>query len=477
MIGRKKQNQQIPVQDGNLAGQQMSVQDQIKEGMKVSKPIYSVPDAPPPSAKENLKRVGLILGVIILLSGVGSLIYFAMFQPEPAMPIDPPKPKPTLTSIRISGDEELKNLKYLEDYKVATGNGNYLVEVVKTPKRLIYNGKEVYRGEDLVSGSLSPDGKKWAYETTRKEERTKRDENTKLLQTTIVDVATYTVDGQKWGERDNASLLGVSNDGAPTFLQSTGKQTPSQYGEPLNEQILYSGEEKRFQTSYGVISYVPSNNNKNWLVTTKNPSTKDVYDFYVSGSKKDNLDARIIKEVNVDDEGNYLVAFCQENSTSIGVGLIGKDCQISVNGKTRTTISGTVYLASVLGVKETYAGIDKELKQSFSKNARLDLIVEHRKDMDEDGAAELGVYLNETGDKYALTTSRMVTTTLNDGTQETKYRLYLSINSELIENEVNSPSLLDFGIGEDSPTLFVYGLPKPDPVAPTLDQRGPAATQ
>jgi hypothetical protein len=478
MIGRKKKEQLQSPPEG-AAGQEMSFEQQIEEGMKSAKPIYSVPDAPAPSAKENLKRVGLLLGVIILLSGFGSLVYFVAFNKTEA-PVQAPKPepKPTLSSIKLKGDEELKNLKYEQDYSVEFANGNYLIEVVKTPKRLIYNGKEVYRGEDLVTSSLSPDGKKWAYQISRKEERTKRDENTKLLQTTTVDVATYFVDGQKWGERDNAKLLSLSNAGAPAFLQDTGRQTPSQYGEPLNEQVIYNGEEKRFTTSYGVVSYVPSGDNSSWLVTTKNPSTKDVYDFYVDGSKKDSLDARILKRLSVDDEGNYLVAFCQQPSEiTVGVGLIGKDCQISVNGKTRTTISGTVYLASVLGDKETYAGIDRELRQSFSKNARLDFIVEHRKDMDEDNATELGVYLNEGGDKYAVTSSRMVTVTKNDGTQETVYRMYLSINSELVENEVNAPSLLGFGTGEDSATLFIYELPKPDPVAPSLEVRGSAESE
>ncbi len=477
MIGRKKK-EQAGALSGDLPAAPISVQEQIKEGMKVAKPIYSVAEEPAPSAKESLKKVGIVLGTVILLSGIGALVYFAFFQPEPPVPPAPPEPKPALTYIKLKGDEELKNLKYLEDYSVETGNGNYLVEVTKAPKRLIYNGKEVYRGEDLVTSALSSDGKKWAYQTTRKEERTKRDENTKLLQTTVVDVASYIVDGQKWGERDSANLLGLSNAGLPTFLQDTGRQTPSQYGEPLNEQVIYRGNEKRFTTSYGVVYYAASNDDSSWLVTTKNPSTKDVYDFYVNGARKDNLDARILKRLSVDDAGNYLVAFCQEPSaTTAGVGLIGKDCQISVNGKTRTTISGTVYLAETLGGKETYAGIDRELKQSFSKNVRLDLIVEHRKDMDEDAATELGVYLNEAGDKYAVSTSRMVTTTKNDGTQETGFRMYLSINSELIENEINSASLLAFGIGEDSPTLFIYELPKPDPVAPTLQTRGSAQSE
>lgn len=474
MIGRKKK-EKVQVAGGDSSVQPMSVEEQIKAGITSAKPIYSVPNEPAPSAKDSLKRVGLVVGLVILLSGVGSLVYFFMSKPEPVAPVQAPEPKPTLSSIKLKADDEVKTLEYGRDYTVSVGNGNYLIEVIKTPKRLIYNGKEVYRGEDLVTSALSPDGKKWAYQTTRKEERTKRDENTKLLQTTTVDVAAYTVDGQKWGERDNANLLGVSNKGLPTFLQSTGEQTPSQYGEPLSGQVLYSGDEKRFETSYGVIDYVPSNNNESWLVTTKNPSTKDVYDFYVNGSKKDSLDARILKRLSVDDDGNYLVAFCQQSSDiTSGAGLIGKDCQISVNGKTRTTISGTVYLADGLSSKETYAGIDRELRQSFSKNARLDLIVEHRKDMDEDVNTELGVYLNETGDKYAVTTSRTVTTTKNDGTQETSFRMYLSINSELVENEVSSPSLLAFGIGEDSPTLFIYELPKPDLVAPTLETNGSA---
>jgi hypothetical protein len=370
------------------------------------------------------------------------------------------------SSVKITGDKELTTLNYGADYTIEVANSSYLVQVNRPPKRLFYNGKEVYRGEDLTSSALSADGKHWVVQTNRQEQRSKRDENTKILQNTMVDVSTYTVDGNKWGERDNARLVAINNAGKPNFIQKTGKQTPSQYGDALDEEVIYSGDDKRFETSYGVLSYQMSGDGSNWLTTTKNPSTRDVYDFFVNGTKKDSLDARIIKKISIDEDGNYMLAFCKETANFGGVGLIGKDCQISVNGKTRTTISGTVYLADVLGKKETYAGIDRELKQSFSKNARLDLILEHRKDMEEDPATILGVYLNQTGDKYAITTSRMVKTTKNDGTIDVSYRLYLSINSEFIENDINSPSILKFGSGDEDRTLFIYEIPKPEVVKP-----------
>ncbi|MDQ5913504.1 MAG: hypothetical protein QG623_122 [Patescibacteria group bacterium] len=439
-------------------------QNDLAAGTQFNQPIISGPENKPPQTKAIAKRVGLILVVVLILSGLGTVIYSAFFKKDPAPPPPPPPPKPVLTSIEIKGDQELKSLKYGDDYTVQVANSSYLVQVIRPPKRLFYNGKEVYRGEDLTSAVLSSDGKHWALQTNRQEQRSKRDENTKILQNTMVDVSTFLVDGQKWGERDVARLVDITNSGEPNFIQRTGKQTPSQYGLPLEEEVIYSGESKKFETSYGILSYQMSDDGSDWLATTANPSTKDVFDFFVNGVKKDSLDARIIKKISIDEDGNYLLGFCQQNADFGGVGLIGKDCQISVNGKTRTTIAGTVYLADVLGAKETYAGIDRELRQSFSKNSRLDLILEHRKDMEEDIATVLGIYLNQSGDKYALTTSRMVETTKNDGTKEVAYRLYLSINSEFIENDVDSPSLIKFGSGEEDETLFIYEIPKPDPV-------------
>jgi hypothetical protein len=444
------------------------LQNEINAGIHANKPIMSVPDSPPPQVGDVLKRFGVIIIGVLVLSAIGTLLFMVMNKKTPLLAPEPEKKKPVLSSVKMTGDQELKALVYQQDYTVQVSASNYLIHVVSTPKRLIYNGKEVYRGEDLIRSTLSADGKHYAYEITRKEQRTKRDENTKILQDTIVDVGTYVIDGNKWGEKDNSRLVGLTNDASPNYIQSTGKQTPSQFGEPLNEEVIYNGEDKRFQTSYGVLRYEMSDDGKNWLTTTRNPSTRDVNDFYVNGAKQDSLDARILKRLTIDQDGNYLIALCQQPSDLPGVGMIGQDCQISVNGKTRTTISGSVYLAEKLGQKETYAGIDRELRQSFSKNARLDLILEHRKDMDEDAATVLGAYLNQSGDKYAMTTARYVTITKNDGTQEVIYRVYLSINSELIENQINAPSLLKFGTGDDDETLFIYELPKPDPLPETI---------
>lgn len=85
------------------------------------------------------------------------------------------------------------------------------------------------------------------------------------------------------------------------------------------------------------------------------------------------------------------------------------------------------------------------------KNTRSELILEHSKDLDEEAKTALGVYLNESGDKYAVTTTRVL-----DG----KIRVNLSINSEAISNTVGGASLFGFGDGDDSATLFIYELPK-----------------
>lgn len=427
--------------------------DAVAEARKLNDAMINGEPTPPPDHSGALKRVVALFFGLFALAIFSAGLYWIFFKPEPAKPAPAPAPKPTTTSIKIEGDKDLSSLTYGVDYSVSTSGSNYLVNVYKSPKRVIYNGKEVYRGEDINAVVLSENGKYWAIQTNRQEMRSKRDENTKIVQDTEVSVATLTVNGQKWGERDNSRLVGLTDNGAPSFITKTGKQTPSQYGEALSEEILYIGEAEKFKTSYGVVGYDMSGDGANWLVTTANPSTKEVYDFFVNNTKKDSLDARILERVNIDSEGNYLLAFCQQPSDALGVGLIGKDCQISVNGKTRTTISGTVYLAGRLGLSEVYAGIDRELKQSFSKNSRTDLILEHRKDMDEDPNTVLGVYLNEPGDKYAVTTIRSVAG---------KIRVNLSINSELIENTVSSDSLFGFGDGDDAATLFIYELPKPE---------------
>ncbi len=462
--GKKKDTNQnsAPVTSNPLAPID-NHQNEVVAGTQFNKPIISGPENEPPQTKAVLKKVGIIIGIVLTLSILGTVIYSTFFKKEPVAPPPPPPPKPVTTSIEVKGDKELNSLKYGEDYSIQVANSSYIVQVVRPPKRLFYNGQEVYRGEDLTTAAISADGKHWALQTNRQEQRSKRDPNTKILQNTMVDVSTFTIDGQKWGERDNARLVAITNSGEPNFIQKTGNQTPSQYGVALEEEVIYSGDNKRFETSYGVLSYQMSDDGSDWLATTRNPSTKDVYDFFVNGVKKDSLDARIIKKISIDQDGNYLLGFCQQPSDFGGVALIGKDCQISVNGKTRTTISGTVYLADVLGQKETYAGIDRELRQSFSKNARLDLILEHRKDMEEDAATVLGVYLNQSGDKYAITTARNVEVTQNDGTKKTSYRLYLSINSEFIENDVDSASLLKFGSGDEDETLFIYKIPVPEP--------------
>jgi len=473
MLGgnKKKQEQAVATADTTKQPPQAVNHDKdLAAGMKFNNamhnPVINGPAQEPTDYKAIAKKVAIIIAAVLILSGIGTGIYYAFFRKEPAPPPTPPAPKPVTSSVKITGDKELTALKYGDDYTIEVANSSYLVQVNRPPKRLFYNGKEVYRGEDMTSSALSADGKHWVVQTNRQEQRSKRDENTKILQNTLVNVSTYNVDGQKWGERDNSRLVAINNDGKPNFIQKTGKQTPSQYGDALDEEVIYSGEEKRFENSYGILGYQMSGDGANWLVTTKNPSTKDVYDFFVNGTKKDSLDARIIKKISIDEAGNYMLGFCKATADFGGVGLIGKDCQISVNGKTRTTISGTVYLADVLGDKETYSGIDRELKQSFSKNNRLDLILEHRKDMEEDPATVLGVYLNQTGDKYAVTTSRMVKTTKNDGTIEVNYRLYLSINSEFIENDVKSASILKFGTGDEDRTLFIYEIPKVEETKP-----------
>jgi hypothetical protein len=431
----------------------------IDSGKNLNSEMINGPKNEQPKAEGALKRLGLIFAGIVVLSLISSLIYFMFFNAEPPAPAPATEPKPITTSVVIEGDAELKELKYGSDYSVQVAGPNYLVNVTTTPKRVFYNGEEVYRGEDVVSAYLSSNGKYWAVHTTRQEQRTKRDENTKIVQTTTVDVATIKVNGQDWGEKDNSILLGISDSGAPQLVQRTGKQTPSQYGQALEEEIVFSGESERFKTSYGLVSYKFSADGSDWLATTKNPSTQEVVDFFVNGAKKESLDARILKRVSIDEEGNYLLAFCKENSELIGAGLIGKDCQISVNGKTRTTISGTVYLADRLGLQETYAGIDRELRQGFSKNNRVDLALEHRKDMDEYPETILGAYINPRGDKYAVTTSRIIKSTATRPDEEPSLRVNLSINAEVIENKITRPSLFAFGTGEDEPTLFIYELP------------------
>jgi hypothetical protein len=436
---------------------------EIESAKVLNSKMIDGPESKPPKLAGSFKRLALLFGGIIILSLISSLIYFMFLKPEPPVPTPEPEPKPVTTSIEIKGDNEIAKLNYGLDYFVDVSGENYLVSIVKSPKRVIYNGEEVYRGEDLVASFLSANGKYWAIQTTRDEQRIKRDENTKIEQSTVVQVATFTVNNQEWGQKDNSRLLGVSDSGAPQYVHKTGKQTPSQYGEALEEEVVFAGESERFKTDYGVVSYRFSGDASDWLITTKNPSTKEVYDFFVNGAKKDSLDARILKRASIDNAGNYLLAFCKEGSEFTGVGLIGRDCQISVNGNTRTTISGTVYLASNLGLNETYAGIDRELRQGFSKNSRVDLILEHRKDMDEDPNTILGVYLNETGTKYAVVTSRQIkeiaSRTDTPQPNQERTRVNLSINAEVIDNSIMKPSLFAFGTGEDAETLFIYELP------------------
>lgn len=436
----------------NLADQATSqVVDPVAEARRVNDAMINGEPTPPPDHKGTGKRLLAIFGLIIGLAVLSSLVYWVFFRLEPAKPAPAAAPKPTTSYVKIEGDSELARLSYGVDYSVEFSGGNYLVEVVKSPKRLIYNGTEVYRGEDIAYSSLSESGKYWALETRRQETRSKRDEATKIVQNTVVSVSSFNINGQAWGEKDNAELLEVTDNGAPVILSKSGKQTPSQYGEALNEESIYFGESEKFKTSYGVINFEMSGDGANWLVTTANPSTKEVYDFFVKNTKKDSLDARILRRLAIDSRGNYLLAFCQQPSDAPGVGILGKDCQISVNGKTRTTISGSVYLAAELGSGEVYAGVDRELKQSFLKNSRSELILEHSKDLDEEVKTALGVYLNENGNKYAITTTRVL-----DG----KTRVNLSINSEAVSNTVIGPSLFGFGNGDDSATLFIYELPK-----------------
>lgn len=427
--------------------------DIVSESHKLNDALINGEPEKAPNHRGSAKRLALIFVGLFVVSILLAVSYVSLFKPGPVKPTPAPAPKPAISYVKIEGDKDLNSLTYGTDYSVAVSGKNYLAAISKSPKRVIYNGKEVYRGEDLVSSALSENGKYWVVETVRNEVRSKRDENTKIVQDTNVKVSTLTVNGQKWGEKDNSSLLQITDGGAPVILTSTGKQTPSQYGEALSEEVVYFGDAEKFKTSYGVADFGMSGDGANWFATTVSPNTKEVVDFFVNNTKKESLDTRILKRIDIDSEGNYLLGFCQQPSeVSTGVGLLGKDCQISVNSKTRTTISGTVYMANALGANETYAGIDKELKQGFVKNNRSDLALEHRKDMDEDSATTLGVYLNSTGDKYAVTTTRKV---------EGKVRVNLSINGQVIDNTVSSDSLFNFGAGDDSATLFIYELPRP----------------
>ncbi len=424
--------------------------DIVAESHKLNDEMINGAPEKAPNHRESAKRLVLIFLGIFVVAVLLSLFYVALFKPESTKPTPTPQSKPSTTYIKIEGDAALSTLKYGVDYTVATSGKNYLVSIKKSPKRVIYDGKEVYRGDDLADTTLSSDGNKWAVETVRTDVRSKRDENTKILQNTNVKVSTFIINGQKWGEKDNSKLLKVTNDGAPVILTDTGKQTPSQYGDSLSEQVIYFGSSEKFKTSYGVADFSMSGDGSNWFATTNSPNTKDIVDFFVNNTRKESLDTRILKRISIDNEGNYLLAFCQQAPDGIGDGILGKDCQISVNSKTRTTISGTVYLADTLGSTETYAGVDKELKQGFVKNIRSDLALEHRKDMEEDPNTYLGVYLNNTGDKYAVTTARNVAG---------KRKVNLTINGKLIDNTINSGSLYGFGAGDDSATLFIYQLP------------------
>jgi len=403
-----------------------------------------------PNHRDSIKRLILVFLGLFVVSILLVIFYVALFKSEPAKPAPAAEPKPTTVSVKIEGDKELESLSYGTDYIVSVSGSNYLVNVLKSPKRVIYNGKEVYRGEDLARSALSENGKYWAIETIRDEVRSKRDENTKIVQDTTVRVSTLTINGQKWGEKDNSSLLKVTDNGAPVILSKTGKQTPSQYGEALGEQVIYIGADEKFKTSYGVVSFDMSGDGSNWLATTTSPSTKESVDLFVNNVKKESLDTRILKRVDIDSEGNYLLGFCQQSSEATGVGILGKDCQISINSKTRTTVSGSVYIAGTLGKGGVYAGVDRELKQGFIKNNRSDLALEHRKDLDGETTTPLGVYLNQAGDKYAVTTSRKI---------EGKLKVNLSINGEVIDNTISSDSLFGFGPGDDAATLFIYELP------------------
>ncbi|HRV76363.1 MAG: hypothetical protein H6799_02335 [Candidatus Nomurabacteria bacterium] len=433
-----------------FGGKKKDSLDIIAESHRLNDQMINGDPEKKPNNKDSLKRVFYIFVGLFIASLLATLVYIILLKPEPAKPAPTPEPKPLISLLKIEGDEELKNLVYGSDYSVSTSGKNYLVSVNKVPKRLIYNGKEVYRGDDLVNSNLSKDGKHWALETVRDEVRSKRDENTKIVQNTNVRVSTIYINGQKWGEKDDSRLLAVTNSGAPVILSKTGKQTPSQYGEALSEEIIYFGATEKFKTSYGVVNFLMNSDGSNWLVTTANPSTKEAVDLFVNNTKKESLDARILKRLSIDDQGNYLVGFCKDNVNSTGVGVIGKDCQVSVNGKTRTSISGTVYLAQTLGSLETYAGVDRELKQSFIKNIRTDLALEHRKDIDDDPETMLGVYLNGRGDKFAVTSTRVI---------NNRIKVSISINGEIIENKIFSASLFGFGVDENEATLFIYELP------------------
>lgn len=419
--------------------------DIVDQSHKVNDDLINGPGvaSPPGWHKDNLKRLIAVLVFLLVSSLLLSLIYFAFFRQAPSNNRQTVEPKPDVSYVNITSDKDLSDLKYGVDYSVALSGKNYLVNVSKTPKRVVYNGAEVYRGEDVVKASLSGDGSHWAIETSRDEIRSKVDENTKITQKTNVKVSTFIVNGQKWGEKDGANLVAVTNSGKPVFISSTGKQTPSQYGESLSEEVVYFGSEEKFRTGYGVISFVLSFDDSTWLATTKSPNTKELIDLFVNNSKKASLDGRLLKTLAINSSGDYLSTYCQSGDDT-GRGLVGSNCEISVNGKTRTTISGSMFIASTFAVDQTYAGVDNSLGQIFLKNNRTDLSSSQKGDI-------IGVYLNNDGNKYAIISS------FKDGA---RVKLAITINNELVEDTASLDSLFKFGVNSDSPTLFVYNLPK-----------------
>jgi hypothetical protein len=435
--------------------------EQAQSGIAANQDIIAGSPQLPPKPPSVRPRLTSLLILIIVLATLSVGIYYAFLKKDPPPPPTPPAPKPTTITNQIKLDDDLLALTYGTDYSILYADGHYLINVTKSPKRVVYDGSEVYKGEDIGSVWLSPNGQHWAIQTNRQERRSARDDNTKIVQDTLVDVATFTVDSEKLKDQDRATLRGITNSKQLIWTQKTGKETPSQYGEALPEEDLFIGDAKKFTSQYGIVSVGLSPAEKNWFALTKSPNTKELLDFYINADRKDPLDARILKDVSIDDSGSYIIALCQNPSDYPGSTAIGKDCQVGVNGKTRTTIAGNVYLAISYGQNsESYAGIDRDLGQEFLRNQRTDLIVEQRKDLQEDPKTTLGVYVNEDGTKMATTSTRTIEELSSDGKTKTKkIRTNLSINHSLTDNNIATQSFFDFGSGEYKDTLFIYTLP------------------
>ncbi len=435
------------------------------------------PDLPPKTEPGTKKRILSLVILLTVLAAIITAILMVVNRKPAPVPAPAPTPKPTTLNINIEGPSDLAKLKFGIDYFMETANGHYLLAVTKSPKKIYYDGKEIYAGEDIKSWRISPDGKSWMVETTRREIRSIRDEATKIVQDTEVEVSKFNLSGNGQLEGINARPLTLLNDAKLYWVQKTGRQTPSQYGEALPEEELYLAGEKKFSSAYGILSLGTSPNQQNFYLTANNPNTKEKLDFYINTEQKDPLDARILQNIILDDQKNYMLVFCQTPNPISEFEPSGKDCQVDINGKARTTISGTVYVASGLAQEQAYFGLDRDLKQSFLKNVRSDLPLEHSQDLSQDPATKLKVLINDSGSKNAVISSRIVDEVAADRVTITKKPQYnISINSQLVENTLNTHSFFQFGFGDDQVTLFIYTLPPTMSTAATATPE-PAANQ